>query len=288
MQLSRIAPHKWRLGRQPTGKVRINWNHPLTRGLKLAVMPSQGYADLTTGWTLTRVGAVYTDASSAGVADNQISTLANGCYFPAPASSSATAVRYDLAALTAFTLIRNKSTAGNNANGNFKRGNSTTTGPAWGVGLWKGSSNGLQAIMGSFSDTPAANNFDTTAKFYACTVTGDGSNAVSYVDGVVSKSGAYTPPTYVYDGGSALRAVMLGSPHNVYGAGVDADMALALMWDHALTAAEVGQISRDPWCIFEYAAPQMIGVTVAGVASSVYYRRTLSQFGSRMGSRQFA
>jgi hypothetical protein len=101
-------------------------------------------------------------------------------------------------------------------------------------------------------------------------LTGDGSNAVVYQNGVQVGGGTYTPPTHQYSSG---RQLVFGAVNGT-GAAEQVRPALGLVWNRPLTPAEVALVSANPWQLFK--APEEDNDLVAAVATTRLYTQDLS------------
>ena len=62
-----VEPNLWTPGKKPTGPVEIDWDHPLTRGLRTAVISQNGLAiDLANGLLAQNTGNIALDHSQYG------------------------------------------------------------------------------------------------------------------------------------------------------------------------------------------------------------------------------
>jgi hypothetical protein len=239
-----------------SGPAQIDWSNPLTRGLIGAFVPGLP-VNLVDRVSILNI---YTGtAPTIGVrkAGKVVSASAYG--YPAPANASAPeALLFDSHVLTAFVVASQD--ASSNSEYALTRSNGSSA-PSWGIGLHSGTNNGPYAQIGSFNFSPISGSSFGTAPQTAA-VTGDGSNAVVYFNGAQFATGTYTPPTNQYSNG---RQLIFGS---LSGTGGQQQIrpALGLVWNRPLTAAEIRQISDNPWQLIK--SPQRVLRVATGGTSA--------------------
>lgn len=231
-----ILPNEWT--RQPQTPVGIDWGNPLAKGLRAAVSGISAY-DFVTNKFLTVSGAFTKTATPYGVA-HTTTAAADSTYIELPfeisgAVSVVTVVSRDVSATTTGTgkvapVITNRTA--NQAN-------------FWEFNL----GNGFGAL-GDIDKPRLSNNSAGFGTIYADGVALSGNNPATtaltngrfYTLAAVAASGA----TASGSGKMWLFATLTGSYFSLVGR-----MPLALVYDRALSAAEVKSLSDNPWQIFK-------------------------------------
>lgn len=231
-----ILPNEWT--RQPQTPVGIDWGNPLAKGLRAAVSGISAY-DFVTNKFLTVSGAFTKTATPYGVAHTTTAAAAS-TYIELPfeisgAVSVVTVVSRDVSATTTGTgkvapVITNR-TANQATFWEFNLGN--------GFGA-----------LGDIDKPRLSNDSAGFGTIYADGVALSGNNPVTtaltngrfYTLAAVAASGA----TASGSGKMWLFAVLTASYFSLVGR-----MPLALVYDRALSAAEVKSLSDNPWQIFK-------------------------------------
>ena len=234
---------------QPQTSVTINYNNPLTRGLVSAILPNLKM-DVVTGNLL--IGTRNTKATQYGVSTDPATSTVYMEITPPIDATSSTALQYDIAGpISVFALCAQFTET--NSGLTFGRYNGSSP-PHYAVGLHGGSFDSPVAQLGSYSYAPAAADPLMVNKLHLVGVTGDGTTARLYYDGNLYNSGAYTPPTYVYNS-TIHRTVIIGSGGT--GLAANTHCYLGLIWNRTLSAEEVKSLNSNPWQLFK-AKPQRV------------------------------
>lgn len=171
--------------------------------------------------------------------------LTSGSYaYPRPLNSSSREAQiFDRHILTALVVASQDA----QQNGNYAlfRGLGSSA-PAWGIGRHTGTLNGAVARIGTYGIAGSAAAQQKLGEARVVALTGDGANAVVYLDGEVFSSGTYTPVAFQY---SAGRQVFFGT---VNGQGNEQTVrpSVGFVWDHALSADEIKAITANPYQLF--------------------------------------
>lgn len=225
---------------QPKLPIGIDWGNPITRDLRMAVMPHVPVNIVdNVCFKTARVGTFTVSGR-----DNEMCIGSGWMEYGYPASSTALeAVLFDLSVLTAVVVTRQD--IPENANFAFLRSD-TSSAPSWGVGVHGGTNNGPYTKLGTYSFTPSTTGESVTRK-RVVGLRGDGTTASTWFDGRLYDSGTYTPPTYSYNGTSrCVRLTTLG----LTGGQQENHPSLGLFWGRSLSDAEMSSISENPWQVF--------------------------------------
>ena len=224
---------------QPQYATSIDWSNSITKGLLIAVLPFVDM-NLVDGTVLSQPAP-----KSIGVRTGGVAVTVGASMLPNPVSSSSYEARFDLNVMTALVVASQD--VETNAGDSFFRGNGSSN-PSWRIGLWGGSSSGVYATMGSFNYTPSTRTFDPKQNNIAA-ITGDGTNAVVYANGLAVATSIYTPAATQYDPAN-FRGVIFGSVSGIISE-TNTRPKLGLMWNRALSASEIASVSANPWQVFK-------------------------------------
>ena len=247
---------------QPQEVVGIDWGHPSTRGLLIALLPHVRF-NLVDGLPLEERSGTVIGPGLRGICVQEGALM-----MPNPSGSSDPLARFDLSSGTAMVMAVQPVETNNGCS--FLRGNGSST-ATWSVGLHGGSFDGAYASWGNYIYGGASGGPVSTVPRVS-TITADGSNARVFIDGVLQSSGSYTPATSQYAAPGDLRRVVFGSI-NPTGSDINTMPFFGLLWNRPLPDAEVLELSRNPWQIFE---PRRIWVPV-GVGGATDYPVTRAE-----------
>ena len=248
----------------------LNRGNPICQGLVAAFAGNNGL-NLVNGDQLTRRGAGASEGYSTtaaapfgdGMGLGSTSTTAYGWYAAGTASSSKSALLYDISAppLTIGVYCRAFSTSGNN---NFLWGRPNGGGtPAWAIWPHVGSSNGFDfqvnmsggTIIKDASTTSPTQNY-SVAQYRFASLSIDPTNTVARVDNVFEQSIATPSGTFTYEyDTSTSRNLLYGSPTN--GINGPSEVGMAALWNRRLSKNEHLSLAQNPWQLFAPAPARM-------------------------------
>lgn len=232
---------------QPQGLAALSTSNPLIKGLALAINPGAGVFDQAT----RRAGVLngtFRRHSAAGVGIQAVSSSSIGASFAAsPMRTSDGAGVGDFTYVVVASPILSSQreifvSCGNGSSEFYLLANATVSNVA-SPGMFaaqtnSGGASGLQ-VAGAVDGNPHV-------FAYSRRVNGGACDAAMYRDGVLLASGTvnkvqmWSSASLDYVGGVSVTGYGSSSP-----------VALVLGWNRALSAAEVADVSRNPWQVFE-------------------------------------
>lgn len=242
--------------RQPVGRVRVNWNNPITRGLCFLWTASEN-RDLV--------------SSLAPTTDNTSVTAASSPLFGTARARRCVSGQNNIEWNRELILTSNSVGTGdfsmfafaNPASGSighmFVQKNDAGGSPFAQAGLLSNSASNASSSAGSFAFFTFNSGSGSSGVAISSTVDGnfhlfggvrEGSNHTAWVDGTSSSSSLTA-----VDISDGLRRVAIGSRGNGTTEAMDGDVPWAAAWNRALTPQEVHSIRLRPWQLF---APQML------------------------------
>lgn len=250
---------------QPQTAAGVDWGNPLSQALSFAWNAFAPTIDVVSNSAGTISGGSTTGASTKGIAFSSSAGVSNGINF----GSSYKPIKANSTNYTILSLAKpvpNGSgvrqtfwAQGDDGGSPFRQYTLMADGAGAGVGSIELQQYDGAVIALAYSNTLAVNN-----QWRAFVGRRSGSTADVFVDGknaTISSSGTYgvsvdtTGPTYVSGVSGQSRALVSGN-------------ALVLVWNRALSDAEIASVSANPWQLF---APrtQRIWTAASGGAYSI-------------------
>jgi len=230
-------PNLWVPGKKPVGAVKIDWEHPLSRGLTGVLLASYGMKNLVDNGTITFL------PSFEGLGTSQYGqhlTFLNS-YADLPSSIRDKIIDTGMMSIFARQRLTNTISA------------DQRIASCWGGGgdaqfiLWNDAGGGGDgyafiinnggARVGESVASSVLNKWQNVCGTY------DKVNLKIYVEGKEKASTAYT--TSLFASSAEYGLARINSTVNAY----DGDMACVFFWDRGLSAPEVSSLEADPYQI---------------------------------------
>lgn len=254
--MSILLPQKWR--QQPPYRTDIDWSNPLAKRLRLAQTSSAGLVDLVNQWPATK-------STSDEIRGVNIPRLGSAVSFK---GADVTNGGIDFGQVQAsrndqitVLLVANPTNAAPQVLFNQRVGSGVFNqfGFAANTGTLLATRTGGLAVYvfdvsaNRLSTTSTATTFaDGAFHVYAATVAGQNTTPAIYVDGqAISVSAGNTPASTWWSSTQKTRIGNLADYTTDAAYAASCDIPLCLVWDRALSAAEIQQISANPWQIFQ-------------------------------------
>lgn len=262
--------------RKPGPGARIDWVHPLTRGLVFCVLTNEGAGDVH---DLTYKGTIDQRTGSITTSDWSLDSYLSGPCLSVNGASDY--FRITPAAVTAYpcTLLAwTQALAGNN--GSF-RDVIDCENPANSAGFYVGwsSTNGTAAIdvfdgSNSFIATGAVLGIGV----WACLVGvfNTASDRRLYVNGVLSASDTRTTGAL-----TSIVKTFFGAPFGTSFVAV----STALIWNRALSAAEIAWLYQEPFAFIQQPAPKRFFIPAPSAPPATGLFEPARVFGTRILGR---
>ena len=255
--------------RQPQIKTKINWNHPLTTGLRALFSGAFPGFDLVHNTQFLVSGSPTKSVGAAGriITTSTVGGSYDGWYPPEQSSGSGSANKYDILTPPLTLFIVGTGSSGVNFGAGITRGNGSGT-PAYSLGFWDGSFEGVFAYYktgsGEVSISPSVTGSPTDIGVHTAVLTVTATSVTAWLDGVLADTAA-TPAGNIYlEYNDQYRCLNLG------GAFTNGPGSLSLAGEIggvAWTQKEVLEFHSNPWAFFE---PQHIYIPVAGGGAAEY------------------
>ena len=241
----------------------LNRGNPICQGLVAAFAGNNGL-NLVNGDQLTRrgsnAGEGYSTTAAAPFGDGMglgsTSNTAYGWYAAGTASSSKSALLYDISAppLTIGVYCRAFASTGN-TNLLFGRPNGSGT-AAWAIWPHVGSANGFDfqvnmsggTIIKDAAGTSPTQNYPVTQYRFA-SLSIDPTNTLARVDNIFEQSIATPSGTFTYEwDASTGRNLVYGSETAIWSG--PAEVGMAALWNRPLSKNEHLSLAQNPWQLF--------------------------------------
>lgn len=238
-----FLPKKTITNQQPQYPAQIDWGNPITRGL---VFAGSARHDAVKGEPLAFIGTANLRATPSG--------LFVGGFNNNPENYAASRnTKVSSGSFTVFFVTQyGGETVVSNVAATFISSGGASSGGGWKVSIQGAVSQGLRKFsltFGGVEDYSASSALLSPGKTYAIgvVVSGNGGAATYWIDGVADSTRAVATRL------AASRPITIGSSHNGENY-VDplntSHVGQALVWNRALTDAEIRSISANPWQVF--------------------------------------
>jgi hypothetical protein len=248
-----VPPDGWR--RKPGTQARVDGTHPLARGLTSCWLFNETGGSVA--YELARnntlgVGVGITFNRAAGGFGGWCVSWQGGGVVPA------TQAGFLNAQLTVLVWVNLAQTQVSKC---FVDTYANTTG--WALGISDGSNNVVKwftSTQGGSTDTLYSSTVLTNGLWYQCVGTYDGATKRLFLNGLEEANTSWAGPI----GYSGTETAFGGLGHNLLAQGYLGLMDHCLIWDRALSAAEVRQLYRQPFVFLKPPGPTVLSTPVPG------------------------
>lgn len=236
-----LLPRREILTQQPTA-CRIAWDNPICRGLVVAVAGDNLRSNIALNSPMSVIGSTARTITRDGVCADFTSSLTQGV-------SVGTSAIFNPTEITLFSIYTPKSSASSISQTLFAR-DDNSLGRAFTLDLHGSVGRGVRYYVaggGAAGTNELSENVSVSVgRRYVVVARQAGSAAALFVDNnLVGSSAAFTAkPSATGDTRIGMRT------YSGFNSPADGEIPLSLMWNRALSNAEVRSISQNPWQIF--------------------------------------
>jgi hypothetical protein len=273
-----------RISRQPLrGVHRVDWSHPVLNGISYLYIFNKldilgGASDFTGSGQLI----VARNNAKIGIVSGGIGLTSDGI---SDANSSTYGLPVSSGSLFAFVTASWSPTDGGYHNiCNFGASGGNT------FYLYKNGSGSPDQWHGGWSDDLGFNATGTFNIGEPFSVGVTWTSTPSFLQAMYVKGNLVTSTPSGSSGATAGKGINIGALDNLGNWKWDTNGTSGIhyiaIWNRALQPEEISLLYNDPYCFLLASEGEMPALRTAAAASAVVFRRTLSQVGTRVGSRQ--